>query len=91
MTTLMTMVHVSNMERSIAFDRDVLGLPLTFQSPEWSQFDVAGSALALHGGPTSRQPVPTSSVKVWRSSWNRPIDQARASDWREFSIQMAWR
>ncbi len=36
------------MARSIAFYRDVLGLPLRFESPEWTEFDTPGSTLALH-------------------------------------------
>ena len=41
-------VFVSDMARSIAFYRDVLGLPLRFESPEWTEFDTPGSTLALH-------------------------------------------
>jgi lactoylglutathione lyase len=51
-------VFVSDMARSVAFYRDVLGLPLKFESPHWSEFATAGATLALHaagpgdGGPT---------------------------------------
>ena len=41
-------VFVSDMARSIAFYRDVLGLPLGFESPEWTEFETPGSTLALH-------------------------------------------
>ena len=41
-------VFVSDMARSIAFYRDVLGLPLRFESPEWTEFEMPGSSLALH-------------------------------------------
>jgi lactoylglutathione lyase len=41
-------IFVSDMARSIAFYRDVLGLPLRFESPEWTEFDTPGSTLALH-------------------------------------------
>ncbi len=50
MTALTTMVTVSDMARSVAFYRDTLGLALRSESPDWSEFDVAGSTLALHGG-----------------------------------------
>ncbi len=40
--------YVADMERSIAFHRDVLGLELKFQSPEWSEFATGETALALH-------------------------------------------
>jgi lactoylglutathione lyase len=45
-----TMVVVSDMERSVAFYRDKLGVPLKFQSPEWTEFQTGGTTLALHGG-----------------------------------------
>src|SRR3989442_363009 len=42
------MVVVSNMERSVAFYRDVLDLKLKFSTPDWSEFDVGGVGLGLH-------------------------------------------
>lgn len=42
------MVFVSNMERSVAFYRDTLGIPLKFQTPGWSEFSTDGATLALH-------------------------------------------
>jgi carbon storage regulator CsrA len=41
-------VFVSDMARSVAFYRDVLGLSLRFESPEWTEFDTPGSTVALH-------------------------------------------
>ncbi|MBI1903815.1 MAG: VOC family protein [Planctomycetia bacterium] len=41
-------VFVSNMDRSVAFYRDALGLKLRFQSEHWSEFDTPGVTLALH-------------------------------------------
>jgi lactoylglutathione lyase len=41
-------VFVSDMKRSIAFYRDILVLPLKFESPEWSEFANEGSTIALH-------------------------------------------
>ncbi len=43
-------VFVSDMTRSVAFYRDVLGLPLRFQSPGWTEFATEGATLALHAG-----------------------------------------
>ena len=43
-------VFVSNMDRSVAFYRDALGLALRFQSEHWSEFDTPGVTLALHLG-----------------------------------------
>ena len=36
------------MQRGVSFYRDVLGLPLKFESPEWSEFSTDGATLALH-------------------------------------------
>jgi len=44
------MVIVTDMERSVRFYRDTLGLKLRFQSPDWTEFDAGGTTLALHGG-----------------------------------------
>lgn len=41
-------VFVSDMQRSVAFYRDVCGLPLRFDSPQWSEFATEGATLALH-------------------------------------------
>jgi lactoylglutathione lyase len=44
---------VTDMDRAVKFYRDVLGLPLKFQSPEWSEFATGTTTLALH--PASAQ------------------------------------
>ena len=41
-------LFVSDMERSVAFYRDVLGWPLTWHSPERAEFATEGTTLALH-------------------------------------------
>lgn len=50
-------VFVSDMPRSVAFYRDVLGLPLRLESPEWTEFATEGATLALH---SSGAPAPES-------------------------------
>jgi len=50
-----TMVIVSDMKRSVAFYRDILGIPLKFESPEWTEFATGTTTLALHGGGVARQ------------------------------------
>lgn len=45
-----SIVFVSDMARSVAFYRDILGLPLRFESPEWTEFETTGNTLALHVG-----------------------------------------
>jgi lactoylglutathione lyase len=42
------MVNVSDMSRSVAFYRDVLGLAPKFESPGWSEFQTGATTLALH-------------------------------------------
>jgi len=43
------MVYVKDMERSVAFYRDVMELPLEMESPGWSQFSLGNGAwLGLH-------------------------------------------
>src|SRR5260370_41189749 len=48
-------VFVSDMQRSTAFYRDTLGLPLKFTSPGWTEFNTEAITIALHmtGGQTS--------------------------------------
>ncbi len=41
-------VFVSDMDRSVAFYRDVIGLRLKFESPAWTEFATDGATLALH-------------------------------------------
>ena len=47
-------VFVSDMSRSVAFYRDTLGLPLRFESAEWTEFATTGSTIALHATNTKR-------------------------------------
>ena len=46
-------IFVSDMQRSVSFYRDVLGLPLRFESPEWTEFATDGATLALHASERS--------------------------------------
>jgi hypothetical protein len=39
---------VADMQKAIAFHRDVLGLSPRFTSPHWSEFDTGDVTLALH-------------------------------------------
>ena len=41
-------VFVGHMQEAVAFYRDVVGLPLRFESPDWSEFDTGDATLALH-------------------------------------------
>jgi lactoylglutathione lyase len=39
---------VADMNRAVRFYRDVIGLPLKFESPGWSEFATGDTTLALH-------------------------------------------
>jgi predicted enzyme related to lactoylglutathione lyase len=39
---------VGDMDRAVKFYRDVLGLPIKFESPSWSEFATGETTLALH-------------------------------------------
>ncbi len=47
-------VFVSDMKRATAFYRDVIGLPLRFESPGWTEFATDGATLALHASEASK-------------------------------------
>jgi lactoylglutathione lyase len=47
-------VYVSDMDRSLAFYRDTLGLPLKFTSPGWTEFNTGTTTIALHATPASK-------------------------------------
>jgi lactoylglutathione lyase len=54
-----TMVVVSDMVRSVAFYKDILGIKLKFESPDWSEFLTGATTLALHGGGLAPGPSAT--------------------------------
>jgi lactoylglutathione lyase len=41
-------IFVSDMSRAVAFYRDVIGMPLKFESPGWTEFATEGATVALH-------------------------------------------
>ena len=41
-------ILVSDMERSLAFYRDIVGMAPRFDSPGWTEFDTEGATWALH-------------------------------------------
>ena len=43
-----SIILVSDMKRSVAFYRDILGLPLKFETPGWTEFATEGATVALH-------------------------------------------
>lgn len=51
-------VFVSDMRRSVAFYREVLGIPLRFESSHWTEFNTEGATLALHAAEASPGATP---------------------------------
>ena len=54
-----TIIFVSDMPRSVAFYRDVLGLALRFDSEWWSEFETGATRLCLHKANTGEPGTPT--------------------------------
>lgn len=48
--------YVGDMDKAVAFHRDVLGLALRFASPFWSEFDTGATILALHAADADHPP-----------------------------------
>ncbi len=44
------MVMVSDMNRSIRFYKELLGLKLRSESPDWTEFESGDATIALHSG-----------------------------------------
>jgi lactoylglutathione lyase len=49
-------VFVSDMKKSASFYRDVIGLPLKFETTHWTEFATDGAALVLHKSDAVRSP-----------------------------------
>ena len=49
-TKVMYMLWVSDMEKSVGFYRDVIGLDVKVQSPGWSELAFGNATVALHLG-----------------------------------------
>ena len=55
-----------DMDASVAFYRDTLGLPLRMQMGEdWAEFDVAGTTVALHGTREGHAPPQNGATVVF--------------------------
>ena len=49
-TKVLYMLWVTDMDRAVAFYRDVIGLNVHAQSPNWSELTLGDSTVALHQG-----------------------------------------
>ncbi len=50
--TVKFMLMAQDMDRAVAFYRDVIGLSVRFASPHWSELTHGDAVVALHGGGT---------------------------------------
>ena len=67
-----TTLIVGDIDASISFYRDVLGIPLRFETPEWTEFETQGAVLALHRGSESAQSADDSTNAADRAGSCRP-------------------
>jgi hypothetical protein len=74
---------VANMESAVAYHRDRLGLPLKFQSPEWSEFAAGDVTLALHA-PSPANPAGSVQFGYAVDDLTSPYE-ARAQNGIDFS------
>ena len=75
-------LFTSNMDRMVAFYRDVLGFKLKTHDKGWKTFDAGACAIALHGGasePGARPPKLQFDVEDVAPT--REVDRARGDDW----------
>lgn len=76
---------VSDMERAVRYHRDVLGLPLKFQSPEWTEFSTGSVTLALHPASTKN---PAGTVELGYTAKNlEGIYEERAANGINFTAE----
>jgi len=75
----LVMVVVSDMQRSTAFYRDVLGLKVQFESPEWTQLDAGNIGVGLHGPSEKLHPQHTNAVQIgfYVSDIHKAVDELR--------------
>ncbi len=68
---------VADMDRAVAFYRDLLGLPLIRRAgDEWAEFDAGAVRLALHGAVHGHGPPPGGATAVFLVN---DLDDARAA------------
>ena len=62
--TVKFMIWAQDMDRAVAFYRDVLGLDVSFQDPHWSELRHGDAVVALHGGGTGDLQITGLSFEV---------------------------
>ena len=78
----LVMVVVRNMERSVAFYRDVLGLKLLIHQANWSQLDAGNVLIGLHPEGEEVKVSPTTGMSI--GIYVDDVDQAVTEIRRRF-------
>lgn len=58
-----TSIPVIDMKRAVRFYRDILGLKLLFEGPDWSEFSIGGQRLALKAGKEPQGKAPQEKAR----------------------------
>jgi lactoylglutathione lyase len=61
---------VADMDAAVRFYRDVIGLPLKFQSPGWSEFATGETSFALHPASEGK---PAGSIELGYTTSDLPM------------------
>jgi catechol 2,3-dioxygenase-like lactoylglutathione lyase family enzyme len=59
-----TMYYVQDMAKTVQYYKDMLGLKPRFESPDWTEFEVNGHGLCLHGTPAGEKPFHEQGVLI---------------------------
>jgi len=73
------MIVVRDMERSVAFYRDVLGLKLLIHQDNWSQFDAGNIIIGLHpeGDEVKVSPTTGMSIGIYVDDMDKSVAEIR--------------
>jgi lactoylglutathione lyase len=76
----LVMIVVRNMERSVAFYRDVLGLKLLIQQDNWSQLDAGNILIGLHpdGDEVKVSPTTGMSIGIYVDDMDKAVAEIRS-------------
>ena len=65
-------VFVSDMARAVAFYRDAVGLPVKFETPQWTEMITGDATLALHASKAGTPPSQQHSAGTCRPGLSVP-------------------
>jgi len=76
----LVMIVVRNMERSVVFYRDVLGLKVLIHQENWSQLDAGNILIGLHpeGDEVKVSPTTGMSIAIYVDDIDRAVSEIRA-------------